>query len=46
MAARTGIAPAVLWDQEPEDLETLFEVLAEPAGDEVEGLATMLEGRS
>jgi hypothetical protein len=29
MAARTGIAPSTLWEQEPEDLATLLDVLLE-----------------
>lgn len=29
LSARTGIAPSVLWDQEPVDLATLVDVLLE-----------------
>jgi hypothetical protein len=28
----TGIAPSVLWDQEPRDLATLVDVIAERSG--------------
>jgi hypothetical protein len=29
MAARTGIAPSILWEQDPTDLATLLDVLLE-----------------
>jgi hypothetical protein len=29
MSARTGIAPSVLWEQDPTDLATLLDVLLE-----------------
>lgn len=29
LAARTGIAPSVLWEQDPRDLATLVDVLTE-----------------
>jgi hypothetical protein len=29
LSARTGIAPSILWEQEPEDLATLLDVLLE-----------------
>ena len=31
LAAATGIAPSVLWEQDPADLVTLADVLAEQA---------------
>jgi hypothetical protein len=32
LAARTGIAPSVLWQQEPADLATLLDVLTPGEG--------------
>jgi hypothetical protein len=31
LAARLGVAPSVLWDEDPADLATLVDVLAEEA---------------
>jgi hypothetical protein len=33
LAVRLGIAPSVLWEQEPRDLATLLAVLGEQATD-------------